>query len=166
MTAFSALATTISRALAFVGTAAVVVMMLHICADVLVRNLFNVSMNVTVDLVSRYYMTAIAFLPLGYLELRGQMVSVELLDAALPPRLMRVSDALVALIVSGLYVVLAWSTWPTAFSNFRSGTFVELVSLRLPVWHSYFILPVGFSLAALATLIKAADLAFVGERRA
>ncbi|SFP40162.1 TRAP transporter small permease [Tranquillimonas alkanivorans] len=166
MTALSALATSISRALAFVGAAAVVVMMLHICADVVVRNLFNVSMNVTVDLVSRYYMTAIAFLPLGYLELRDEMVSVELLDAAFPRPLMRVSDTLVALIVSGLYVVLAWSTWPTAFSNLRSGTFVELVNIQLPVWHSYFIPPVGFTLAALATLIKAADLVLPGKRRA
>ncbi|SFP44210.1 hypothetical protein [Tranquillimonas alkanivorans] len=46
MTALSALATATSRSRGFVGAAAVFVMMLHTCANVVVRNLFNVSMNV------------------------------------------------------------------------------------------------------------------------
>jgi|TARA_R110000737_G_scaffold19703_1_gene37994 TRAP-type C4-dicarboxylate transport system permease small subunit len=153
------IAMTISRGLALIGATGVLVMMLHICADVIARNLFRVSISVTAELVSRYYMVLTAFLPLAWLELRRDMVSVELIDFALPPILLRISDVLVCLISAGVYSVLAYTTWGAAFSNYRSGTFVELVSFKLPVWHSFFLPPIGFTLAALACLIMAFDFA-------
>lgn len=74
----------ICRFLSFVGGAAVVLMMLHVTLDVVLLNLFRISMNSTPEIVARYYMVAVAFLPLGWLTLRNQMISVELLDFVLP----------------------------------------------------------------------------------
>ncbi|MBY6089623.1 TRAP transporter small permease [Maritimibacter alkaliphilus] len=155
MTALLRLATGIARVLALIGAAGVVAMMIHISLDVLLRNLFRISIHVTAEMVSRYYMVLIAFLPLSWLELRREMVSVELIDFAMPPRLLRLSDALVCLISAAVYAGLAWPTWKAAFSNYRSGTYVELVTFKMPVWHSYFLPPIGFSLAAFACVILA-----------
>ncbi|NDV00953.1 TRAP transporter small permease [Pseudoroseicyclus tamaricis] len=155
MQALAKLAGGVSRALAYVGTAAVVAMMLHICLDVALRNLFNIAMNTTPEIVARYYMTGIAFLPLAWLELRRQMISVELLEFAMTDRLRRQSDVVVMIVASLVYVALAWGAWPKALKEARSGTFVELVSLQFEVWHSYFIPAVGFSLAAVACLFTA-----------
>ncbi|WP_373353622.1 TRAP transporter small permease [Pseudoroseicyclus sp. CXY001] len=155
MQGLARLAGGVSRGLAYLGAFAVIAMMLHICLDVLLRNLFNIAMNTTPEIVARYYMTGIAFLPLSYLEFRRQMISVELLDFALSDRMRRGSDVLVMLVACGTYVLLAWANWPKALKEAQAGTFVELVSLQFPVWHSYFVPAVGFTLAAVASLFAA-----------
>ncbi|MGZ9810121.1 TRAP transporter small permease [Pseudoroseicyclus sp. H15] len=162
MQALAKLALWISRVLAYVGAVAVVAMMLHICLDVALRNLFNIAMNTTPEIVARYYMTGIAFLPLAWLELRRQMISVELLDFALSDRMRHASDAVVMLVAAGTYALLAWSTWPKALKETRTGSFVELVSIQMPVWHSYYIPAIGFTVASAACLIG--TLAFASPR--
>ncbi|MCC5961502.1 MAG: TRAP transporter small permease [Rhodobacteraceae bacterium] len=143
------------RALALLGGAAVVLMMFHVTLDVALLNLFRISMNTTPEIVARYYMVAVAFLPLGWLTLRNQMISVELLDYVLPASLRRGSDVLIALIGVGVYGILTYATWVKALREMRSGTFVELVRFQMPVWHSYFIVPAGFALATLACALLA-----------
>lgn len=143
------------RLLSLISAAAVVLMMLHVCLDVVLLNLFRISMNSTPEIVARYYMVALAFLPLCWLTLRDQMISVELLEFAMPPRVRRLSDFLVAVSGVALYALLAYATWGKALREARTGTFVELVRYQMPVWHSYFIVPVGFALAALACALIA-----------
>ena len=130
-------------------------MMLHITLDVLLRNLFRISMNTVPEIVARYYMTALAFLPLGWIELRRQMISVELIDFALSDRVRRISDASVMLMAAIVYGFLAWTNWDKAISETRVGTLVEIATYKMPVWHSFYFAPVGFSLAALIALVLA-----------
>ncbi|AMM86355.1 TRAP transporter small permease [Martelella sp. AD-3] len=153
MTALVRLAAVVARILAFIGAAGVVMMMVHISLDVALRNLFRISIPVTTEMVARYYMVATAFLPLSWLELRREMVSVELFDFALTRPVRRVSDALVCLLSAVVYASLSWATWNSALSNFRSGTYVELASMKMPVWHSYFLPSAGFAIAALTCLL-------------
>ena len=151
------LASQISRALVFVGAVAVLLMMVHISADVFLRNVFRWSIPITTDIVSRYYMVSLAFLPLALLEWRNGMISVELLDFAISKTVLRVSEVLVALVATAVYGLLFWVTLQSGFSNYRSGTYVDLVQLQLPVWHSYFLPAIGFALAALTTAVKLLD---------
>ncbi len=143
------------KLLSLIGGAAVVLMMLHVTLDVVLLNLFRISMNTAPEIVARYYMVAVAFLPLGWLTMRKQMISVELLDFVLPRWLRQASDFLVALAGVAVYGLLTHATWLAALRQMRSGSFVELVSLQMPVWHSYFLVPVGFSLATLACALMA-----------
>lgn len=139
----------------YVGAIAVVAMMLHISLDVALRNLFRISMNTVPEIVARYYMTALAFLPLGWLELRRQMISVELLDFALSDRARRISDAMVMALAAIAYGLLAWTNWDKAISETRVGTLVEIATYKMPVWHSFYFAPVGFTLAALIAALLA-----------
>jgi TRAP-type C4-dicarboxylate transport system permease small subunit len=150
-----AIARTVARIMGFIGALAVVAMMLHISVDVLLRNLFRISMNTVPEIVARYYMTALAFLPLGWLELRRQMISVELIDFALSERMRRLSDVSVMLIASVVYGFLAWTNWEKALSETRVGTLVEIATYKMPVWHSFYFAPVGFTLAALIAALLA-----------
>ncbi len=145
----------ISRACAYAGAAAVVAMMLLICFDVAIRNVFRISWNPTTYIVARYFMVAIAFLPLAWLELRKQMIQVELIGFAMGPRLTKVSDLSVMLTSAAVYAVLGWVTWGKAFSEAETGTLVEIGTLMMPVWHSYFLPPLGFTLGCVACLIGA-----------
>lgn len=143
------------RLMSLIGAAAVLAMMAHICLDVALRNLFRISMNTTPEIVARYYMVGIAFLPLGWLHLRGHMIVVEVLDALVPHRWRPWQTVIVALVAAGLYGVLARASLTKALREAGTGTFVELVSFKLPVWHSFFMPATGFALAALACLMVA-----------
>lgn len=153
-------ASIISRLLAILGAVAVLVMMCHICLDVVMRNLFSISFDVTNAMVARYYMVPLAFLPLGWIELRNDMVSVELVDGALPPSLLRGSDVLVAVSAAMIYAVLTWATWGSATSNFSRGTFLLLGETRFYTWPSYWLPVAGFALACAACVIRGIDRAF------
>lgn len=149
------------RVLSILGGLAVVLMMVHITLDVVLLNLFRISMNTTPDIVARYYMVAVAFLPLGWLSLRGQMISVELMDVFLPDWLRRLSDFAIALTGAVVYGLLTYATWLKALREMRSGSFVELVRFQMPIWHSHFLVPLGFALATLACVLMA--LAFLSK---
>lgn len=147
--------TWLCRALSILGGLAVVLMMLHITLDVVLLNLFRISMDSTPDIVARYYMVAVAFLPLGWISLRGQMISVELVDMILPGWMRRLSDFTIALSGAAVYGLLTYATWLKALREMASGSFVDLVSFHLPIWQSHFIVPMGFGLATLASGLMA-----------
>lgn len=149
------LAALVAKTLGYIGALAVVAMMLHISLDVILRNAFRISMDTVPEIVARYYMTALAFLPLAWLEIRRDMISVELLDFTLSARARRWSDLLVMLIACVIYALLAWTNWDKALSETRVGTLVEIATYKMPVWHSFWFPAIGFTLAALVTALLA-----------
>jgi TRAP-type C4-dicarboxylate transport system permease small subunit len=146
-------------ALALCASVGVILMMLHVCLDVALRAAFAAPIPATVEIVSRYDMVLIAFLPLAWVEWKRGMISVELFTAFLTPRLQRVSDAAVALVATLVYGVMTYTTWLVALDNYATGTFVLALSTKVPVWPSYLLPPLGFGLASLATLLRLAMLA-------
>lgn len=149
------LAVGLCRGLSLIAAAAVVLMMLHVSLDVVLLNVFSMSMNTTPEIVARYYMVAVAFLPLGWLTLRNQMIAVELLDFAISRPVRMVSDFVIYISAAGIYAVMTYANWLKAMREASSGSFVELVRFQMPVWHSYFIVPAGFALATLACVLMA-----------
>ncbi|GKY86868.1 TRAP transporter small permease [Sinisalibacter aestuarii] len=149
---FAALA---AKILGYIGALAVAAMMLHISLDVILRNAFRISLDTVPEIVARYYMTALAFLPLAWLEIRRDMISVELLDFALTARSRRISDTLVMVIAAVIYTMLAWTNWDKALAETRVGTLVEIATYKMPVWHSFYFSAVGFTLAAVISAILA-----------
>ncbi|MCB1356801.1 MAG: TRAP transporter small permease [Maritimibacter sp.] len=149
------LAAQAAKFLGYLGALAVVAMMLHICLDVVLRNAFRISLDTVPEIVARYYMTALAFLPLAWLEIRRDMISVELLDFTLSARARRYSDALVMAIATAVYALLAWTNWDKALSETRVGTLVEIATYKMPVWHSFWFAAIGFSFATVICALLA-----------
>jgi TRAP-type C4-dicarboxylate transport system permease small subunit len=133
----------------------VLALLVHVVLDVATRNLAARPIPATNEIVSRYYMVLIAFLPLAWVERNRSMVSVELLDMAMSPGMKRASDAVVALLAAVIYAAIAWVTWAEALRAFNTGSFVDVLGRRVPVWPTYFLPPLGFLLAALVTLLRA-----------
>lgn len=140
--------------LATLASAGVLIMMVHVCADVIWRQVSGGPLPATVEIVSRYYMVLIAFLPLAWVERRGGMVSVELLDGFLPRPMIISSDVLVCLIAAVIYVTLAYASWGIAIRNYNTGTFVMALQYAFPVWPTYFLAPLGFALAAVVVTLR------------
>jgi TRAP-type C4-dicarboxylate transport system permease small subunit len=142
------------RLLAYVGAAGVVMMMLHICADIVARNLFSTNLASTAEMVSRYYMVALAFMPIAWVELRGEMISVELIDGFLRPRMLRAIHIAVALVCAVIYAALTWATWGSMVNAIRMRSYIELGSFEFLTWPSFLLPTGGFALAALACLVR------------
>lgn len=155
MTVLDRLADRLSQVLALVGALGLLALLLHVSAEVIGRNLFRSPIPGTNQIVSHYYMVLIAFLPLAWVERSRAMISVELLDGLLPASVRRFSDALTALFACLIYAVIAWVTWADFVKNFNVGSFVDVLGIRLPIWPSYALPPVGFALAALVTGYRA-----------
>lgn len=144
--------------LALLGGLGIVLMLVHVFADVLSRHLFNQALPATVEIVSRYHMVAAAFLPLAWVELNRSMISVEILTGAMSKRAVRVSDIAVLLLSAVIYAVLSYASLRAAIPHYERGAFIISLSTSVPVWQTYFILPVAFVLAAVVTLARAVTL--------
>ncbi len=144
----------LTMVLALLGTLGIVAMMLHVTLDVVLRSTIDVSMPATLELVTRYYMVLLALLPLGWVERQRQMIAVEIFSDLLSPRGRRWNDALVTLLSLAVYVVFAIATWEKALEQYEVGAYVMSLDTRIPVWPSYFVLPVSFALAAYVCLIR------------
>ncbi|MFC3851321.1 TRAP transporter small permease [Salinispirillum marinum] len=144
----------ITVVLALLGTLGIVAMMLHVTLDVVLRSAFNVSAPATLELVTRYYMVLLALLPLGWVERQRQMISVELFTDLMPQALQRWNERLVTVLSILIYAVFALATWEKAVEQYQIGAYVMSLDTRIPVWPSYFVLPVSFTLAAYVCLMR------------
>ena len=150
-------------ALAVLGAVATLLLMVHVGTDIVMRNVWNAPIPATWEVVTHYYMVALAFVPLAWVEKTGGMVQVEVINGALSPGMMRLSDILVALIAMVIYAVLAWVTWQAALSRTAVGAFVMANQTRVVTWPAYWIPPLGFGLAALSVALRALRLSLGGK---
>lgn len=148
----------LSRMLAFVGAIGVVLMMVHVCADIIARLITGASLPATVEIVSYYYMVLVAFLPLAWVERREDMITVELIEFMMTKRMIRVSDGIVAALGAAIYAVMTYATWLTALRNHATGTFVEALETKIVTWPGYFLPPAGFALASLIMIVRLAEI--------
>jgi TRAP-type C4-dicarboxylate transport system permease small subunit len=150
-------------ALAVIGAIAILALMTHIMSDVVLRNTINQPVPATYEIVTNYYMVALAFIPLAWLERSGGMVTVEVIDSFLSPRAIWLSDKFVALISTAIYGTLAWVTFEASLKAFDAGTFVLAQNIPIPTWPAYLLPPIGFFLAALVTLTRLFERRRTGE---
>jgi len=155
MTALARFIERVTSLLALLGALGVAAMLVHVTADVIARWYFYVALPATAEIVARYYMVLVAFLPLAWVERRHEMVKVEVASALYGPRGVRAIDFVVALVSTLIYAGLAYTTLIDALDQYEVGSFVLSLTTALPVWPSYFVLPIAFAFAGLATLARA-----------
>ena len=146
-------------ALAVLGAVATLLLMLHVGTDIVMRNVWNAPIPATWEIVTHYYMVALAFVPLAWVEKTGGMVQVEVINGVLSPRMRRVSDMLVALIAVVIYATLAFVTFQAAMGRTAVGAFVMANQTRVVVWPAYWLPPLGFGLAAISVALRGLGLA-------
>lgn len=147
-------------ALALLGTLGIVAMMLHVTVDVVLRSTLSISVPATIELVTRYYMITLVLLPLGWVEWKQQMITVEAFTSLFGKAGIRWLDSLVALLAALFYGLFTVATWDKAVEQFELGAYVMALDLAVPVWPTYFVLPLSFALAGLVCLIRIMRLHF------
>lgn len=146
----------LSKLLLGFAALAVIVMVAHVTLDVLGRTLLSRPIRGTTEIVSFYYMVAAVCLPLAYVELRDEHITVDLLYMAMPLWLRKTVFVFSCLVTAGFFALFAYHSWNMAMRAMASrevvmgGTFIQ-------IWPSRMFLPVGFGLLAAAALLRAAS---------
>lgn len=150
-----------STTLAWIGGVCLILMMLHIAAEVVARYIFNSPLHGTVEIVSAYYMVAVVFLPLAMIERVNGHIVVELVSQHLPRRTQAILIGVVALISALYFGAFTWQTWSDALIKYSVGE-QALGTVAVTVWPTRFYLPIGCGLITLVLIYKAFRL-FVGD---
>lgn len=141
--------------LVFLASVAMVLMALHVAADILSRMVLSESLDATTEIVSHYYMVSIGFLPLLHLRRKGLMIKVELFSGLMSARFVRVSDVATDLLLASWFLVWAWYTAEHAIHKTQIGEFVDTTVDMLVIWPSRWLLPVGMMVTGIYCLLMA-----------
>lgn len=136
------------------GALGIALMMLHITLDVVLRFGFDYPLPGTISIVSYYYMVIAAFVPLAFAEQKGAHIAVEVLTERFPPWIQKHLAGWSYLISAVAFGLLTVRTWGEAVSKMHIGASVVQGETSIPLWQSYFFLPVGFGLMLLIVAHK------------
>jgi TRAP-type transport system small permease protein len=142
----------LQRILEGVAGATLFGMMLLTTADVTGRYFFNSPILGAVEL-TQLMLAALVFLSLPVVCWRQEHISVDLLDAVFPARLIWVREVLVNLLVTAALWVMAQRVWALADRAFAWGDVTEF--LRIPRGYLIGLISIMLALSALLTLARA-----------
>jgi len=139
-----------------IAAIAMVAMVVHIIADAVLRNFFASSAPGTTEFVSFYYMVAVTFLPLAYIQnLRGHVI-IEIFTQSLPARARLIIDGFVALIVAGAAGYFCYAASWKAIAMTKAGEFV-IGTILVRTWPARWGVVIGVGLLATIALLQAID---------
>lgn len=137
----------------WLASAAVFMTMLIIAAEIVFR-FFGSFIPGSVELITYYLIVGIAFLPLGQIERRGDMISMDLFSTLAGRWINSAMDWSNGLVSVGVYFVLTVATWEFAISKAHDGAYVLTSTYALVTWPAYFLLPISCGLGGLMALAR------------
>jgi len=143
-----------SQLLLALGLLATLAMMLHICADILAKHFLASPVPATLEIVSAYYMAAIGFCGLAYVQAKGSHIAIELFSERLSSRALAALMVGVHALTLAFCVLLAIASTKSALHATRFGEAVMVVDWELPTWPSRWLVPVSAAAMALVVLVQ------------
>lgn len=139
----------LSKTASLIGALCIVLMMLHVTADVAGRFLFNAPVPGTIVTVANYYMITLVFIAIGVAEEKRGHISVEFLTDMMPEGLQRAFMILSGVLTVWVITVLMIGGYSEAVKKTNTGATMEQGSQMVEVWQSYWLVPIGAGLMAL-----------------
>jgi TRAP-type C4-dicarboxylate transport system permease small subunit len=156
MTAIRRVIVHLCNALMVIAAIAMLLMMFQICMDAALRLLANSTFPGTLEIVSFYYMVAVVFLPLAYIQLHRGHVIIELFTSGLRPRTVSWIDGTVyvlAALAMGFFTVAAFNK---AVAMTTLGEFVLGVILVF-TWPARWLVVAGTGLMSIVYALSAVE---------
>ncbi len=148
----------IGRISAVFASVVLLAMMLQIVVDVFMRSILGAGFPATADLVSRYYMVAISFLPLAMTEISRRHIEATIFTDNLRGWKRQAVDYLGFSIGLVVFAILTWGSFGEAMIQTERGAYLEVGTTVFPTWPSYWILPISFALMALILILRLIEL--------
>jgi TRAP-type C4-dicarboxylate transport system permease small subunit len=136
------------------GAVVIGLMAVHVMADVSSRYLFNSPLPGTIEVVSLYYMVAIIYLPLAYVQSRRQHIVVLQFTDWLPERGRQLLDAMVGVLATAVLFVLAWRGTMEAIRATAVGQQSIAGTHAITVWPARWFVLFGLGVMALYTVTQ------------
>ena len=133
---------------------ALVLMTLHVLADVIAGLVFNSPIPGTLEIVAFYYMVAAIVFPAAYLERRNEHIAVELFYSRFPGWGRRAADVWAALLTAAFFAAFTYQSWLDALEATATRE-VVMGAAAIEIWPSRYILPISFALMVLVSLFNA-----------
>jgi len=134
-----------------------ILMMLHITLDVAVRNLLNGQIVGTLEWVAFYYMVALVFLSLGFVEMRNEHIRVDLFVQMMPKSVQLALYVFACILGLVFFGMLFWQTLSDAIRATQRGE-EAMSNFKFLIWPARWALPIGFGgvlLAITGNLLRA-----------
>ncbi|MDF1802137.1 TRAP transporter small permease [Thalassovita sp.] len=144
----------VGTATKLIGSAVLVLMALQIVIDVFMRNVLGAGFPATADLVSKYYMILVSFLPIAYAELQRRHVEASVFTDMMPKPTHRWIYLFGFVLSFVVYAMLAWGTMKEALVQTGRGAYVEAGTIVFYTWPGYWILPVSFALMTIVLGVR------------
>jgi len=135
-----------------VAGAMVVLMMVHVCAEVFSRNFVKHQLFATIETVSNYYMVAITYLCISLAQISGEHIEMSLIMSTRSERTQKVAMILGAVLTVIVYGGMAFVSAADAVSKTHIGTYVPVGTSQFSIWPAFWLLPIGFALMAIVTI--------------
>jgi TRAP-type C4-dicarboxylate transport system permease small subunit len=148
-----------SRLLVWAAATTAALMMLHVLADVVGRQIFSTPAPATTELVAYYYMVAVVFLPLPMLEARNGGIAVDLFYNMFPKLLQRISRGIVALAGILFWGALSYKSAVDAIAAVSKWEMID-GSFTVAIWPTRLLLPLAFGLTTVILVLKLIDTVF------
>ena len=130
----------------------IVLMMLHVTAEVLLRVGFGMHIPGTMEVVTYYYMVAVVFMGIFACTTEDGHIRVDVLAQFLKGRV-RLAVELFGLAVMAVYfAIFACGLYRQAVKSWTRSETVDAIFLELPVWPSRWIAVAGIMLSVVSVL--------------
>lgn len=116
-----------------VGAIALGALFLITFSDIAARFLFNVTVWGTLE-ISEYLLVAIIFLALGFAQLTGTHVRVEMLLSRLGARTQSVLNIIALLMGIGFFIIMMLQTAERAYICWAGGILLPATTVKLPIF--------------------------------
>ena len=154
-------------AIAFgVGAICILILFLLMFGDIAGRFLFNKPIQGTAE-ISEYLLVSIAFLSLGYGQLKGVHISMEAVFVIFPKKVRMVLTIFVSIVVICFFSIMCVQIGERAHLDWVNKVLLPSTSVRLPVWYTSFIAATGCGVLVISLLVQlmknVADMVGLGQ---
>lgn len=138
----------------FIGTVlAIFGLFLLIFADMTLRTAVGFSIEGAIE-ISEYILIAIGFLGLGYAQLTGNHVNVDVLLLKLPPRTQRIIHIFILLALILFFIIMGHQIGEEAYTSWVNKEYRSGTTLLIPTWPPKFIAFLGTYVLVLSFLVQ------------
>jgi TRAP-type C4-dicarboxylate transport system permease small subunit len=139
------------------GAIALLAMMVHVSADVIMKVALNQPIMGTLEIVSFIYMVGCTFLPLAHVQLSRTLIIVEVFTQKLAPEKNLRLDIAAAVLTVAYLLLLAIMGSVVALAKTEIGEAQDATYFDLPVWPMRWVFCASCGLAALIALYQLID---------
>ena len=141
-------------AAAWIAGIMTIVMMLQVTADVIGRTFFNHPIAGTIEIVSAYCMTALAFLPLALIARERGHIIVEVFTGRMKLRWRTLLDGFAAFVTLIYTAAFTWKAVEIAITKTGIREAKEAGIGFVEIWPARWVVAAGFGLMALCVFVQ------------